>query len=94
MVKNNTINHKLEQLEPRLLLSADGLVDVLAAPSLTTSGFDSALEQDLNSIKLTGENDRLYSSDQIEQSTDIFQFEKINTFSDNELIPTPEPNPT
>ena len=74
MVKNRIINHKLEQLEPRLLLSADGMVAVLAAPSPISFGFDSAIEQDLNCIELTGENDRLYSIEQTEASFDIFQF--------------------
>jgi hypothetical protein len=74
MVKNRTINHKLEQLEPRLLLSADGMVAVLAARLAISFGFDSAIEQDLNCIELTGENDRLYSLEQIEASSDISQF--------------------
>jgi hypothetical protein len=36
-------------------------------------GFDSAIEQDLNCIELTGENDRLYSLEQTGASSDIFQ---------------------
>jgi hypothetical protein len=87
MEKNRTINHKLEQLEPQLLLSADGMVDVLAAPSPVSFGFDSAIEQDLICIELTGENDWLYSLEQTEASSDIFQF------NDEDLIPEEEPLP-
>ena len=73
MAKNRTINHKLEQLASRLLLSADGMVAVLAAPSLTSFAFDSAIEHGLDCTELTGENDRLYSLEQAEASSDIFQ---------------------
>ena len=74
MVKNRTINHKLEQLEPRLLLYADGMVAVLAARLAISFGFDSAIEQDLDCTKLTGENHRLYSLEQTGASSGIFQF--------------------
>ncbi len=80
------IDHKLEQLEPRLLLSADGMVDILPAPD-TTHGFEHALEQDLNSIELSSQNDNLYSSDGCDKGVEslgllntasILEFEEID----------------
>ncbi len=72
------IDHKLEQLEPRLLLSADGMVDILPAPD-TTHGFEHALEQDLNSIELSSQNDNLYSSEGCDKS--VVSLELLNTES-------------
>jgi hypothetical protein len=87
LVNNRKINHTLEQFGPPLLLSVDGIFDMLAAPSPLPSGFDSPNGLDLIGIQLTCKITRIHSLKQIAASYGIFQCNDENT------IPAEAPPP-